>query len=262
MQRPVPGIWPLLGVVAVGVVATLAVDLDIVKTLITSAGLRTGIKAFTLLLSAGSGVYSYVRSERRHSESSQRQERREAMALLEATLASSIQNLFVGELPQTIRSNLMVVSGHELQMLAGSNMLVFPDFKVRLRIGQGCAGAAWEQAEGSSISDFWRPVVATSTDLTTRRQRDTWHLTEEQVRLTAHILWIVSIPLFTRLHGQLTFLGVLNFDGVHQQLRHADRLSQPDFLGQCASVGERVAEVVSNLGAPLLEQIDLGERNR
>ena len=184
------------------------------------------------------------------------------MALLEATLVSSIQNLFVGELPQTIRANLMVVSGNELQMLAGSNMLVFPDFRVRLRLGQGCAGAAWEQAEGSSISDFWRPVVATSTDLTTRRQRDMWHLTEEQVRLTAHILWIVSIPLFTRSHGQLTFLGVLNFDGVHQQLRHADRLSRPDFLGQCAAVGERVAEVVSTSGSPLFGEIDPGARNR
>jgi hypothetical protein len=184
-------------VVAVGVAATLAVDLDITKTLITSAELRTAIKALALVLSAGSGVYSYARSELRHAESSQKQERREAMALLEATLTSSIQNLFVGELPHTIRANLMVVSGNELEMLAGSNMLVFPDFKVRLRLGQGCAGAAWEQAEDSTISDFWRPVVATKTDLTPKRQKDKWHLTEEQVRLTSHILWIVSIPLFT-----------------------------------------------------------------
>ena len=183
------------------------------------------------------------------------------MAQLEITLTSSIQNLFIGEVLHTIRANLMVVSGSELKMLAGSNMLVFPDFKVRLHKGQGCAGAAWKQAEGSTISDFWRPVVATSTDLTPKRQKEKWHLTEEQVRLTAHLLWIVSIPLFTRSHGQFAFLGILNFDGVHRQLRHVDRLSQPDFLGQCASVGERVAEVVSNLGAALLEQIDLGERN-
>jgi hypothetical protein len=188
MQPRVPGIWPLLGVVAVGVAATLAVDLDITKTLINSAGLRTAIKAFTLLLSAGSGVYSYVRSEWRHSESSRKQERREARALLETTLTSSIQNLFIGEVLHAIRANLMLVSGSELQMLAGSNMLVFPDFKVRLRKGQGCAGAAWEQAESASISDFWRPLVATSTDLTTKRQKEKWHLTEEQVRLTAHIL--------------------------------------------------------------------------
>jgi len=262
MRRRMSGVWPLLGVVAVGVAAAIVVDLDATKGLITSVELRVGIKALALLLSAGSGVYSYMRSEQRHRESSHKQEKREAIALLEATLASSIQNLFVGELLQTIRANLMVVSHNELQMLAGANMLVFPDFKVRLRLGQGCAGTAWQRAIDSTISDFWRPVVATSNDLTARRQKDKWHLTDEQIRLTGHILWIVSIPLFTKSPGQRTFLGVLNFDGVHQQLRHADRLSQPDFLGQCAAVGERVAEVVSTRGAALLEQIDAGGRKR
>jgi hypothetical protein len=255
------GLWLIITIALLGVAAALAVDLDMVKTLITSQAWRVGTKAVALLLSAGSGVYSYIRSEQRHRDSLHKQEKREAIALLEATLASSIHNLFVGELVPTIRANLMVVSDNELQMLAGANMLVFPDFKVRLRLGQGCAGAAWQQAIGSTISDFWRPVVAKSTDLTPRRQKDRWHLTDEQVRLTGHILWIVSIPLFTKSQGQRTFLGVLNFDGVHQQLRHPDRLSQPDFLGQCAAVGERVAEVVSSQEAALLGQIDADGKN-
>jgi hypothetical protein len=131
--------------------ATIAVDLDATKKLIVSAELRAGIKAIALLLSAGSGVYSYMRAEQRYHESLQKQERAEAIALLEATLASSIQDLFVGELLQTIRANLMVVSHNELQMLAGANMLVFPDYKVRLRLGQGCAGAAWRR--GTSLTN-------------------------------------------------------------------------------------------------------------
>jgi hypothetical protein len=94
-----PGIWPLLAVVIVGVAATIAIDLDAAKKLIVSAELRVGIKAVALLLSAGSGVCSYIRAEQRYRESLQKQEKSEAIALLEATLASSIQNLFVGELP-------------------------------------------------------------------------------------------------------------------------------------------------------------------
>jgi hypothetical protein len=167
MPRRVRGLWLLLPIVAFGVMASLAVDLDTVKTLIGSSALRVGIKALALIFSAGAGVYSYIRSEQRHSESSRKQEQREAISLLEATLASSIQNLFVGELVSTIRANLMVVADDELQMLVGTNMVVFPDSKVRLRKGQGCAGAAWQQAVEATVNDFWKPVVATNTDLTT-----------------------------------------------------------------------------------------------
>ena len=262
MHRRMRGVWPLLGIVGVGVAVTIAMDLDTAKKLITSVELRAGIKAFALLLSAGSGVFSYVRSEERHRDSSLRQERRDAMARLEDTLASSVQNLFVGERPETIRANVMIVSKEELHMLASVNMLVFPDYKVRLRKGQGCAGVAWQQALDATVSDFWKPVVATSTDLTAGLKKDRWRLTDEQIQLTRHILWIVSIPLFRSSQGQRTFLGVLNFDGVHQPLQHAERLSRSDFMGQCASIGERVAEVVSSQGALLLSQVDAAGQNR
>jgi hypothetical protein len=156
----------------------------------------------------------------------------------------------------------MIASKEELHMLASVNMLVFQDYKVRLRRGQGCAGVAWQQALDATVSDFWKPVVATSTDLTTGLKKDRWRLTDDQIQLTRHILWIVSIPLFQSSQGQRTFLGVLNFDGVHQPLQHAERLSQPDFMGQCASIGERVAEVVSSQGALLLTQVDAAGQNR
>jgi hypothetical protein len=47
--------------------------------------------------------------------------------------------------------------------------------------------------------------VAKTTDLTAKRKKDRWHLTDEQVRLTRHILWIVSIPLFKKSQGQRAF---------------------------------------------------------
>ncbi len=262
MHRRMRGVWPLLGIVGVGVAVTIAMDLDAAKKLITSVELRAGIKAFALAFSAGSGVYSYIRSEQRHLESSLKQERRDTIARLEDMLASSIQNLFVGERPETIRANVMIASREELHMLASVNMLVFPDYKVRLRKGQGCAGVAWQQALDAAVSDFWKPVVATSMDLTSSLKKGKWKLTEDQIQMTSHILWIVSVPLFRRSQGQRTFLGVLNFDGVHRSLEHPERLSQSDFMGQCAAIGERVAEAVSSQGALLPTQVDAAGQNR
>jgi hypothetical protein len=149
------GLRILLPLVAFGVIVSLAVDLDAVKAMIASSVVRAAIKVLGRMLSSGSGLYSYIRSEQRHRESSLRQERREALARLEGMLASSIQNLFVGELSYTIRANVMIVSGDELQMLAGANMLVFPDDKLRLRGRQGCAGVAWEHAVKGPIDECW-----------------------------------------------------------------------------------------------------------
>ena len=139
MARRVRGLKLLLPMVILGVAVSVAVDLDAVKALIGSPELRAAIKVVALAFSAGSGVYSYVRSEVRQNESSLEQERKEALKRLEETLASAIQYLFVGEGRDTIRANVMTVSGEELRVLASVNMLVFPDHKMRLRKGQGCA---------------------------------------------------------------------------------------------------------------------------
>ena len=256
MSERVVGLKLLLPLVALGVAASLVIDLDAVKTLIGSSAVRVTIKALALALSAGSGVYSYIRSEQRHRESSRKQERREALSKLEATLASSIQNLFVGELPQNIRANLMIVSGYELRMLASANLLVFPDYNVRLRKGQGCAGVAWERAVEGPIDDCWKPVYATTVQLKPSLLKARWKLTEEQIRQTSHILWILSIPLFRKSEGQRTFLGVLNYDGVHKALIHPATLSEPDFVGRCVAMGERVAEVVASEWAIASGQVD------
>ncbi len=89
----------------------------------------------------------------------------------------------------------------ELRVLARVNMLVFPDYKLRLPKEQGCAGVAWQQALDSTVSDFWKPVAATSADLTATLKKDRWRLAEGQIRLPRHILWIISIPLFRSWQG-------------------------------------------------------------
>ena len=142
----------------------------------------------------------------------------------------------------------MVVEHEELTMLASANMEVFPDYQLRLRRGQGCAGTAWERAVAASTYNFWRPVQATQTQLTKALLRRRWKLTEEQISRTAHILWILSIPLFFRVGSRREFAGVLNFDGVHEPLRSPHRLMQPDFIGQCVTLGDNLVDVAAAAG--------------
>jgi hypothetical protein len=186
----------------------------------------------------------FRRSEIRHRETSIEQGKKEALKRLEETLASAVQHLFAGEARETIRTNVMTVSGGQLRILASVNMLVFPDHKMRLRKGQGCAGSVWEKALEGSLEDFWKPVYANEAQLAAPLLKTKWRLTEAQISLTQHILWILSMPLFHAAGGQRTFIGVLNFDGVQRPLRYPERLSQPDFYGRCVAVGERVAETV------------------
>jgi hypothetical protein len=173
--------------------------------------------------------------------------RKESLVRLEEMLSSAIRHLFVEETTADIRANVMTATGSDLRMLASRNMLVFPDYKVTLRRGQGCAGYAWEKAETGPMEDFWKPTVATQAQLTPSFLKDKWKLSDEQIQETRHILWIVSVPLFRIVNGARTFIGVLNFDGVHRPLAHHQRLVQSNFLGECVAVGERVAEVVAEL---------------
>jgi hypothetical protein len=118
---------------------------------------------------------------------------------------------------------------------------------MRLRKGQGCAGSVWEKAVAGTLEDFWKPIYATEAQLTATLLKEKWRLTDTQIGQTRHILWILSVPLFHTSGGQRTFIGTLNFDGVHRPLGQPARLSQPDFFGRCVAVGERVAETVAVL---------------
>lgn len=262
MRTRIKGLGWLITIALAGILASIAVDQDPLRTLIGSSVLRMTIKAVALAFSAGSGVFSYVRSEQRHAESSEKQARKESIESFEEMLLSAIQNLFVGEMTSTIRANVMLTSGEVLEMLASANMRIFPDYDVRLRKGQGCAGVAWEHAVQGSVDDFWKPLYASQTQLTVPQLKRRWHLSDDQIRLTRHILWILSIPLFRKSEAGRTFIGVLNIDGVHDPLQHPERLAQREFLGRCVAVGERIAEEATRLTAARSAQYHLNDRRK
>jgi hypothetical protein len=141
-------------------------------------------------------------------------------------------------------------------MFCSANMKIFPDYQMQLGIGQGCAGVAWQKAISDPISECWRPVYAPRAQLTGGQLQSRWKLSSEQIRLTTHILWVLSIPLFRNDRGKREFLGVLNFDGVNAELSQPERLQESQFIGSCAAIGERIVGHIMTRCVPALVQLD------
>jgi hypothetical protein len=243
VKHRIRGLVVLVLIAVAGILISLFVDQEPIKSLLAWPVVRFVVKLVGMAFSAGAGVFSYYRSEKRHQDTSIVQAREKARVHLTDMLVSAIQNMFIGETPQTIRANIMLAEGDELHMLASANMDVFPDFKVHLRKGQGCAGLAWKRAVSTAMNDCWRPVLATQAQLTRAQLRRRWNLSDDQVGKTSHILWILSIPLFLNAGSTRSFVGVLNFDGVHKPLNSPHRLRHPDFIGACVAFGDNVIQV-------------------
>ncbi|MGA2763491.1 MAG: hypothetical protein ABSG17_09015 [Spirochaetia bacterium] len=252
MVEKVPGLKVLIPVAVVGAVAAFAVDLLPPWGPVGYGWTRALIRGAGLLLAACPGIISYIRAEQRHRQAAKQQECREAFADLRQTLVASIPALFEGESGQSIRANVMIVSGDVLRMFCSVNMEVSPDARVTLRKGQGCAGVAWKRAVDGPIGDCWKPVYAPRAQLTPRRLKEKWKLTEDQIERTGHILWVLSIPLFAHLGDSRRFLGVLNYDGVQRQLRRPRRLDEEEFLRQSIKIGEKISEVLLKQCEPVL----------
>jgi hypothetical protein len=256
MKDKVPGLKLLIPIAALGVVAAFAVDLLPSGSPVGAAWSRAVLRGVGLLLAACPGIISYIRAEQRHRQAIQRQECREALADLRQTLIASIPALFQGESGQSIRANVMMASDDSLRMLCSVNMEVFPDVRVTLRKGQGCAGVAWKQAVDGPIEDCWKPVYAPKAQLTPHRLKKKWKLTEEQIERTGHILWVLSVPLFAHIGDSRKFLGILNYDGVQQELKRPRRLDEEEFLRQAIKMGEKIAEVLLEQCASVLGSVD------
>jgi hypothetical protein len=256
MTEKIPGLKLLVPVAAVGAVAAFAADLLPAEALFGAGWFRALVRGVGLLMAACPGIISYVRAEQRHRQAARQQECREALAELRRTLVASIPALFLGESGQSIRANVMIASGDVLRMFCSVNMEVSPDVRVSLRKGQGCAGVAWKQAVDGPIGDCWKPVYAPRAQLTPRRLKQKWKLTDEQIERTGHILWVLSIPLFAHLGDSRRFLGVLNYDGVQQELARPQRLDEQEFLLQSIKMGEKIAEVLLEQCEPTLGLVD------
>ena len=216
---------------------------------------RIVTKCAAVLMIASPGILSFARAEQRARQASAENSAKEGVAELEEMLFQAIPILFDGEPPHRLRANVMIKAGQHLQMFCSANMKIFPDYQMRLSIGQGCAGAAWQKAIGDPISDCWKPVYAPRAQLTGNQLQSRWKLSREQIRLTGHIRWVLSVPLFRNDRGKREFFGVLNFDGVNGELLRPARLKEKRFIGNCAAVGERIAEHVTTRCIRALEAL-------
>jgi hypothetical protein len=256
MTEKIPGLKLLIPVAAVGAVAAFAADLLPAGGPFGAGWIRALVRAVGLLMAACPGIISYVRAEQRHRQAARQQECRDAFTALRRTLVASIQVLFPGESGQSIRANVMTAPGDVLRMFCSVIMEVSPDVRMTLRRGQGCAGVAWKQAVDGPIGDCWKPVYAPRAQLTLRRLKQRWKLTDEQIERTRHILWVLSIPLFAHVGDSRRFLGVLNYDGVQQELVRPQRLDEEEFLRQSITMGEKIAEVLLQQCEPALGLVD------
>ncbi len=256
MSKGLRTLFIIVPVALVGIVLSIAVDSDPVKATIASDLARLLIKSAALILAASPGIVSYARAEHRAGQALTAQAAREGVADLEDILVSAISILFDGEPTHHIRANVMLRIGEKLKMFCSANMKVFPDYQMELAKGQGCAGVAWEKAMGDPMSECWKPVYAPKTQLAAKQLRSRWNLSAEQIAMTTHILWVLSIPVFGKVGGRRDFLGVLNFDGVLADLQQSDIIREEKFIGTCVAVGERIADHLLTKCKPMLERLD------
>lgn len=219
-------------------------DLDAIKALLPYQATRWIVRTLATCLAAVPAIMSFRAAEQREVRAERRQSYRDAVAKIERALQAAIRTHFREEDPSTIRANVMVVSGGVLRMLASANMDYHDDVGVELSKNQGCAGITWALAESRPLSECWVPVVAPHAKLKGRKPQTVWNLTDEQARVTGHILWIMSVPMFYRSGPVYRFLGILNFDVVGHVLRHPERIEGGEALSDIAAFADRIAKVI------------------
>ncbi len=106
------------------------------------------------------------------------------------------------------------------------------------------------------------PVVAPNAKLRGRKAQVLWNLTDEQARVTGHILWIMSVPMFYTTGAVHRLLGILNFDVVGHMLRHPERVEGDETLSDVAAFAERMAKIIVEEVPPEIVNLDNITRTR
>jgi hypothetical protein len=187
-------------------------------------------------------------AERKLEQSEDERRHHEGMEYLRKVLEASVRRLFPDENLTFVRANVMVVVGNDLQVLCGWNMEAFRDGKMSLKCGQGVAGSVWKAVKEGSVSDYWRPVYAPKAQLAHRELQSKWLMSDDDIRRTAHILWILSTPILVSSGDNRQFLGVLNLDGVSRRLESMETLEDPDFQIKVVAVAENIGQVIVERG--------------
>jgi hypothetical protein len=235
-------IWLPLTISLIGLGANLVLDY---LTATGQSGPQLGLRFYVfrvLALSAAvfPGLFALGRAEMRESA----RKRREQLDDLTSVLEASVRRLFPEENPYYIRANVMLASGDRLKVLCGWNMGAYPDSKMSLLYGQGAAGKVWKRATENPPSECWQPVYAPRAQLNRKNLKDKWLLGDDEIRLTSHILWVLSTPLLHR-HGEsLRFLGVLNLDGVTRPLNSMDVFEDTQFHLHCVALADHIADLI------------------
>lgn len=202
------------------------------------------LRAGLVLTAAAPGFVGLAIADRRHQRSEGARLRRERLDYLTRVLEGSVRKLFPGEDHYTIRANVMVVRDDRLQVLFQWNMEAYPDSRMSLGLGQGVAGAVWKAALEGNVSDFWRPLYAPLAQLSRRKLRSKWRLSDEQIRATAHTRWVLSTPILHRVGAGTVFLGVFNLDGVIRDLDNMRIFEDEAFHLHCVKAAEQVGKEI------------------
>lgn len=236
--------WFLPLIAFLGIASNLAFSTDWGRSLIgnPSTIVIRILQTASLLAASFVPLYSYYRAEKRASTAQEAQAKREAVECLRGKLTAAIGRLFQNENSRRIRANIMTVCDDSLRILCSVNMDLYPDENLTLAYGQGCAGVAWQRACERPMSDRWVPIVAPNALITPNYLREEWGLDADRINSTAHVLWVLSTPLFYRQEGESRFVGTLNFDGVQAPLNAPERLEDPQLHKDVADVADFFAK--------------------
>jgi len=239
--------WLVFSLSGLGILS--AVALESVPDSGTTANVRGGLRLIATLAAAVPGLYGLLRAEVRAERATRQAQDAEAESkwnlaynTVKSALIAAIPYLYPKEDPGNIRANIMVEDEGVLSPYVFTDLMRLDgDSNLGWKKGEGCCGAAWQQALVPPVGDQWRPVIAPTIKPSTARRR--WGLTPEQLRQTRHVKWVVSVPMFYAETGASTFAGILNFHGV-AALRKPGRLDDNDFLGTSARLATSLAQML------------------
>jgi len=209
-----------------------------------------GIALYSLSLAARRAQAAESREEKRRKEADT--ERRETIRFrmlneLSATLEATVSRLFPGEAQSNIRANVMLIRNRRLRPVCSWNMRAYPDRELEFQKGQGICGVVWKLVAEGNVNKLWTPRYASIKKMPRSTLKDRYGLTPDQLAKTKHILWILSVPLFSQKDDSLSFIGVLNLDGVNALLKEPGRLTV-DNWDNVTGAAKNIVQELERLG--------------
>lgn len=207
---------------------------------------------FNVWLPTGVVLGALLIAENRYKLSKEKSAQRTLKASLDfmnGWLDRIIPKLFPGENQDFIRSNIMLPRGNHLEVQCYCNMEPSDDKSLRWKRNQGASGFAWDRALALDDEDEKRtPVIFLKKKADPRDLKVIWRLSDEQIDLTKDVKWIVSIPLFRLRRPGSEFVGILNFDGVDQELSKMEILDTEKFNQESLAWGKSASVQLQERG--------------